>query len=507
MARTGESRWWLLSALLASLTAQLIIAFALEPDTLPAISLGTTEGLVIAITCALGLLVALAYTRTAAERDRAETLHWESMEMIRSLSNLRASLKEDCELDEALERLLDLGRKRFGAELGLISKIHGDRYEVIAARGPHDEGLSCGTVLPLSDTFCERVFATRRTLSFSNAETPVWSDHPAKLALGFGSYLGAVVHVGGGRFGTLCFASGKAARTPFTATQRDLASLLAQWVGFEIDRSVANKVVWSEVAAATRREALQDLDIEIESASPRAREHQHKPATQGSAPRTPSVAEPQSGLDVNAALKRMKSLLEQCAGEKIELTLTLATDLRAARAPGVAFRQLVLGIVRHAAASMPEGGKLELETGRVGPAGASNGPANEAEPDPTGFVTLAVRDTGGEVDAGDMGANFEAAFLAGAEDSTTRSSGAALSLSEIERILRSGGADLSVAVEPGRGTTYTVFLPEALPMVLREFEAEAKTRSPAATPAATASTDPLDGAEAPAPKTQLSFLP
>jgi hypothetical protein len=174
------------------------------------------------------------------------------MEMIRALGDLRANLDEDAELHEMLERVLDLGRKRFGAEIGLVSVIHGERYEVIASRSPHHEGLSRGSVLPLSETFCERTFAAQRTLAFSNIENPVWSDHPAKLALGFRSYLGAVVRVGSGRFGTLCFANSKAAHTPYTATQRDLAGLLAQWIGFEIDRAVASKIVWNEVAAATR---------------------------------------------------------------------------------------------------------------------------------------------------------------------------------------------------------------------------------------------------------------
>ncbi len=355
-------------------------------------------------------------------------------------------------------------------------------------------------MLPLADTFCERVFATQQTLAFSNAEASVWSDHPAKLALGFGSYLGTVVRVGDERFGTLCFASSEAAHAPFTATQRDLVSLLAQWVGFEIDRAVASKIAWSETAAEKlfeleHGEVPPDLDIEIEPVAPRARERESERVT----PRAlPAAAKSELRLDVNAALEEMRSLLAQSVGEEIELTLTFATDLHPARVSSLAFRRLVLGIVKHAVMSMPAGGELELETGRVGPAEHSNEPRSDS---PSGFVTLAVRDSGGDVDPDDIGVHFEAALRIERDDPTPRSNGATLSLAEVERIVRSVGGDLSLAVEPGLGTTYTVFLPET-PLTM---QAAITVASPELTHEVDAPAGSRDAAEAPAPETQLTF--
>jgi hypothetical protein len=117
-------------------------------------------------------------------------------------------------------------------------------------------------------------------------------------------------------------------------------------------------------------------------------------------------------------------------------------------------------------------------------------------------VTLAIRDSGGDVEPNDLGAHFEATLRVKRDDPTTRSAGAVISLDEIERILRSGGGDLSFEVEPGLGTTYTVFLPEASPEIL----AEAKASGLEATTAATDTAESHDRAEAPGPKTQLSFL-
>ena len=374
-------------------------------------------------------------------------------------------------------------------------------------RGPHDLEPTRGAVLPLSDTFCERVFATQRALSFADAGTPGWSDHPARLALGFGSYLGAPVRAGGDRFGTLCFASFGPAREPFTATQRDLANLLAQWAGFVIGRAIANASVGSGTAAETlagcRRGATgPDRDLETETGPEGHRARSPRPEQPNRRAHASSAAQTLgSALDVNGALDRMRGLLAQCAGEKIELTLRLSSGLRAARSPGAAFRPLVLDLVRHAVASLPAGGRIELETNRVGPAAFSNDARSDAKSAAAGYVTLAVRVTGEDVAVGGTDAHFGAAPGVGAAGATPRPADAVRSISEIERILHPAGGDLSVAVEPGRGSTCTVFLPE-----LPEGGGAAAASSAATTATAAAAPDRRDGAGGPVPGTQLSFL-
>ncbi len=42
---------------------------------------------------------------------------------------------------------------------------------------------------------------------------------------------------------------------------------------------------------------------------------------------------------------------------------------------------------------------------------------------------------------------------------TTKDSGKALGLTEVFGIVRSNGGDLSVRSDPGRGTTFTIYLP------------------------------------------------
>ena len=151
-------------------------------------------------------------------------------------------------------------------------------------------------------------------------------------------------------------------------------------------------------------------------------------------------------------LGRVRRQLEMAAGPGIELELRAAPDLRAAQDPRLPLDAIVLSLVRNAVDAMPEGGKLTLETANLEVAAGEPGvmPARE----PNRYVTLSVRDTGKSPDADALARVFEPA-PAGAETEGR------LPLATVYRLLQRCGGDLSVNVEPGRGTDFTVFLPLA----------------------------------------------
>jgi signal transduction histidine kinase len=76
---------------------------------------------------------------------------------------------------------------------------------------------------------------------------------------------------------------------------------------------------------------------------------------------------------------------------------------------------------------------------------------------PDRYVTISFRDSGAEPDADALTRLFDQA----APDTEPPSGPRRLPLSTVYRVLQICGGDLSVKVEPGRGSTFTVFLPRA----------------------------------------------
>jgi hypothetical protein len=107
LVRSGESRVLVLTGLLASLGAQQGVALWQTWGDPARFDLATGAAAAGLATSALGLLAVLALGRTLRDLDRAETLHWESMEGVRGLTDLAA--RRDVDLEERLPVLLEMG--------------------------------------------------------------------------------------------------------------------------------------------------------------------------------------------------------------------------------------------------------------------------------------------------------------------------------------------------------------------------------------------------------------
>jgi len=102
--------------------------------------------------------------------------------------------------------------------------------------------------------------------------------------------------------------------------------------------------------------------------------------------------------------------------------------------------QVLLNLVKNAEEAMPSGGTLRIAARRV----------------PDG-VAIDVTDSGSGIAPEDLPRVLEPYF-------TTKASGTGLGLSIADRIVREHGGRLEVASGPGRGTTFTVRLPAAVPV-------------------------------------------
>jgi diguanylate cyclase (GGDEF)-like protein/PAS domain S-box-containing protein len=175
-----------------------------------------------------------------SERKRAEEALRESEAAILSLYNIASA--QNLTFADKAQAILELGCQRFGLEIGILAKVQGERYEVVAVRS-QDNAIVRGAVLELSDTYCRETLAARATVSFEHAGGSPRKAHPAYSAWGMESYLGAPVRVAGRIFGTLNFAAPDPRPTPFKPADLEFLKLMTLWLGGELEREQRNREI------------------------------------------------------------------------------------------------------------------------------------------------------------------------------------------------------------------------------------------------------------------------
>jgi len=144
-------------------------------------------------------------------------------------------------------------------------------------------------------------------------------------------------------------------------------------------------------------------------------------------------------------------LLMPLIGEHIELRMEIAPDLHPIEADPVQIEQVLLNLAINARDAMPDGGSLLLRVANtvVSEEFARSHPPIVAGP----YVLLEVQDTGCGMSPGTKARAFEPFFTTKGLDGT------GLGLSTVYGIVKQSGGYISVASEPGRGTTFYIYLP------------------------------------------------
>jgi signal transduction histidine kinase len=159
-------------------------------------------------------------------------------------------------------------------------------------------------------------------------------------------------------------------------------------------------------------------------------------------------------IDLNALVVEMEKLLRRVIGERFDLQSHPDAEMGRVKADPSQIEQVVLNLGVNARDAMPTGGKLIIRTSNAR-LDSTAAPQISASLKPGDYIVLSVTDTGAGMDEETKSHIFEPFF-------TTKGpgKGTGLGLATVYGIVRQTGGGISVESEPGKGSTFRIYLPQ-----------------------------------------------
>ena len=157
-------------------------------------------------------------------------------------------------------------------------------------------------------------------------------------------------------------------------------------------------------------------------------------------------------IGLNTVISGMEKMLRRLIGEDIEVHIMLEPALGSIKADRSQIQQIILNMAINARDSMPNGGKLTVETTNT----VLDSETTRSHPHvrPGAYVMLSVSDSGIGMDKETLNKIFEPFFT-----TKDQGTGTGLGLAMVYGIVKQHGGHIWVYSEPNRGSTFKVYLP------------------------------------------------
>jgi len=169
-------------------------------------------------------------------------------------------------------------------------------------------------------------------------------------------------------------------------------------------------------------------------------------------------------IHVESKLPEIIDLIERLLGPQVNFQYSFAPGSWPVRIDASEFELALVNLAVNARDAMPDGGGFTIDVGNITLL-AKNRNADNVDLPPGDFLMIRVTDTGQGIDAAIIPRLFEPYFT-----TKDKGKGSGLGLAQVHDFARMSGGDVVIKSSPGKGTTFTLFLPRAEPELTTEHD-------------------------------------